>query len=281
MPIFYGSSTVGGNLLPVEFGIRAGTLFAQIDVGLAEWARDAILKIDATYHGGADLFEFGPSSDDLSRPVPYTGGVPANLAGNVVLAHWKDTEGITRAIDDNAARLAAVIMTPVASIGWSEPVSGILEAVRAATATRMASCLNQDAYARLDELGERLRAGLRDSIAVTRAPFRVSGVGSIAGLESTLTGSLAADASVMSGTLRIAYLNHGLHAKIFVTSTVMTEADVDECVSKVHDALAELVSEVPTVVGLGKGGRESEGKVSGHKRERSHRRPSGRCLNPR
>src|SRR5207253_8879368 len=44
-----------------------------------------------------------------------------------------DTAGVLELIDRHAARLAAVMLTPVASLGYIEPASGFLQAIREAT----------------------------------------------------------------------------------------------------------------------------------------------------
>ena len=104
----------------------------MVKVARAFTGRDAVLKLDGAYHGTYDGFEFmqGPGGGGA---VPSTGGVPANLAENVLLGRWGEAEEAVRLIRENAGRLAAVILTPFRSAGgFAEPPPGFLEALREA-----------------------------------------------------------------------------------------------------------------------------------------------------
>jgi len=303
----------------------------MVKVARAFTGRDVIMKMDATYHGCVDLFEFGPGVAPSSPPKAYTAGVPANLADNVIIAKWNDTDGVVRAIEQNAERLAAVVLTPLVSAGWVEPNPGFLEAIRKATAahgvlllfdevicfrigyggaqgrysvkpdlTALAkvigggfpvgafggredvmrltdpasgpvvahagtfngnpvtsaagvasmTLLTRDAFARLDALGERMRVQLRDVIQELGAPFRITGVASLAGMEYEPPDDdpeFASLASRIVPSLQVSYLNHGMHAKLFAAMTVMTERDVDAAASIVSNVLDELLEFVPQV----------------------------------
>jgi glutamate-1-semialdehyde 2,1-aminomutase len=106
----------------------------MVKVARAFTGRDLILKMDAQYHGSNDTFEFGPSlGADRGRPAPIMDGIARNLAQNVIIGRFNDTEGVVELIDQHAADLAAVLMAPVASVGYIEPAPGFLEAIRAAT----------------------------------------------------------------------------------------------------------------------------------------------------
>lgn len=106
----------------------------MVKVARAFTGRDVILKMDAHYHGSNDTFEFGPSPDgDRSRATPLMEGLPRNLAENIVIGRFNDTQGVLELIERHADRLAAVLLTPVASVGMVEPAPGFLEALRAAT----------------------------------------------------------------------------------------------------------------------------------------------------
>ena len=106
----------------------------MVKVARAFTGRDLIMKMDAQYHGSNDTFEFGPSAQgDRTQPARLMEGVPRSLADNIVIGRFNDTPGVLDLIDRHAARLAAVIMTPVASIGMVEPAPGFLQAIREAT----------------------------------------------------------------------------------------------------------------------------------------------------
>jgi glutamate-1-semialdehyde 2,1-aminomutase len=60
-------------------------------------------------------------------------GVARNLADNVVIGRFNDTDGVVGLIERHAGRLAAVLLAPVASVGYLEPAPGFLEAIREAT----------------------------------------------------------------------------------------------------------------------------------------------------
>lgn len=106
----------------------------MVKVARAFTGRDVILKMDAQYHGSNDTFEFGPSAGmERERPAALMDGVARNLADNVVIGRFNDTDGVVSLIDRHAGRLAAVLLAPVASIGYLEPAPGFLQAIRDAT----------------------------------------------------------------------------------------------------------------------------------------------------
>jgi glutamate-1-semialdehyde 2,1-aminomutase len=80
--------------------------------------------------------------------------------------------------------------------------------------------LTRDAYSALEERGRALRAGLRDAIAASGAPFAVEGAGSLAALRG---------AGELERPLALALLNEGVFAAVprFVVSTVTDDADVE------------------------------------------------------
>jgi glutamate-1-semialdehyde 2,1-aminomutase len=108
----------------------------MVKVARAFTGRDLILKMGASYHGSHDIFEFGPSQSsagDGSRAAPLMEGLPRNLTENIVIGRFNDPADVLDLIDRHATRLAAVLLTPVLSVGWVQPEPGFLEAVRAAT----------------------------------------------------------------------------------------------------------------------------------------------------
>ncbi len=105
----------------------------MLKVARAFTGRDLVIKLDGAYHGTYDGFEL--AADDDGGVSPSTGGVPANLAENIVLGAWGDTDGVAALIREYADRLAAVILTPFRSAGgFAHPPAGFLETLRAVTA---------------------------------------------------------------------------------------------------------------------------------------------------
>jgi glutamate-1-semialdehyde 2,1-aminomutase len=106
----------------------------MVKVARAFTGRDLIMKMDAQYHGSHDIFEFGPSTGtDRSRPTPVMEGSPRNLTDNIVIGRFNDADTCASLIDQYASRLAAVLLTPLASVGYVEPAPGFLEALRETT----------------------------------------------------------------------------------------------------------------------------------------------------
>jgi glutamate-1-semialdehyde 2,1-aminomutase len=100
---------------------------------------------------------------------------------------------------------------------------------------------------RINALGTRLRAGLQDACDGARVPARVTGAGSLAtihftsapvrGYRDALTGDRA-----LARRLHLALLNRGIFARSsagFFLSTAMGEAEIDQTVTAVRDALPE------------------------------------------
>ena len=106
-----------------------------LKVARAFTGRDSVMKMHGAYHGNADQLEFrlDPRGSGSGRPVSEMQGIASNLADNIVLGTFNDTDGVVEAIERNFARLAAVVITPVATVGWTEPASEFIETVRAVT----------------------------------------------------------------------------------------------------------------------------------------------------
>ena len=301
----------------------------MIKVARAFTGRDLVMKMDAAYHGCGDMFEFGPSAGDPTRPAPLMEGLPANLADNLVIGHFNDTAGCLELIERHRDRLAAVILTPVMSAGLVEPAPGFLEALCTATAqhgillcfdevitlrlgpggaqrrfgvvpdltavgkiigggfpvgafggradvmaitdpngemrvahagtfngnpvTMAAGCasvelLTPEAFEHLERIGEALERGLRAAVAESRAPMTVVRCGSLLWLDvdaSADGGSWVEVAPEIRRTLRIAWLERGIHALGINATTVMTEQDVQQGMDAVQDVLDELMEFAP------------------------------------
>jgi glutamate-1-semialdehyde 2,1-aminomutase len=292
----------------------------MIKTARAFMRRDLVLKMDGAYHGSFDGMEFNAREPMSAQAAPYNAGVPENLADNVVVAPFNDADRCTELIREHADRMAAVIVTPVASVdSWTAPAPGFLAALRAATSsvgvlllfdevlcfrldpggaqgrygvrpdltafgkiiggglpvgafggradimaitdsrrgprlshagtfngnpvTAMAglatlNLLDDEAYARLEQLGAIFAEGLRAIVTDLSLPLTVNHVGSLVSM--IRSADAPADWDRIDAAMPIALLNRdilGWHR--FAMATVMGDADVDTALARIHDALAQ------------------------------------------
>jgi glutamate-1-semialdehyde 2,1-aminomutase len=108
--------------------------------------------------------------------------------------------------------------------------------------------LTESTLARVNALGDRLRARLRDVLSAAGVPAQVTGVGSLVGVHFTDTpvrdyrSSLAANREAMRW-LHLALINRGIFARAtgaFFLSTPMNEADVDATLEAFRGALKDV-----------------------------------------
>jgi glutamate-1-semialdehyde 2,1-aminomutase len=103
--------------------------------------RDLIVKIEGAYHGHHDavMISYANSLDEIGprdRPVSVIagGGIPDAIADLCVVVRFNDLEGLARALDEHAGRIAGMIIEPMMmSAGIVPPQPGYLEGVRALT----------------------------------------------------------------------------------------------------------------------------------------------------
>jgi len=111
--------------------------------------------------------------------------------------------------------------------------------------------LTPDAFAHLERIGDALERGLRAAVAESRAPMNVARSGSLLWLDVDSTadgGGWAHVAPEIRRTLRIAYLERGVHALGINATTVMTEQQVQQGMDAVQDVLDELMRFAPASV---------------------------------
>jgi glutamate-1-semialdehyde 2,1-aminomutase len=105
-----------------------GVLFA-IRAARAFTGRDAIAKVEGAYHGNLDAVEisvfpkpsvWGP--DDAPAPLPEGLGIPAGALADTLVLPFNDVDAARRLIEENASRLACVVIDP------APPRMGFLEA---------------------------------------------------------------------------------------------------------------------------------------------------------
>jgi glutamate-1-semialdehyde 2,1-aminomutase len=92
--------------------------------------REKVLKFEGGYHGVGDwaLFDQRPHGPAPSPTAHLeTAGVPASLAGEVIVAPFNDLETTTRLIAEHAGELAAVLVEPLQRC--VTPRDGFLEGV--------------------------------------------------------------------------------------------------------------------------------------------------------
>jgi glutamate-1-semialdehyde 2,1-aminomutase len=109
-----------------------------IRVARAATGRDAILKIEGSYHGHHDavMFSVVPNADvmggrDAPASAPMSTGIPADTANHTLVVPFNDPEALGRILDRRGAEIACLILEPVMmNIGICMPREGSLQRVR-------------------------------------------------------------------------------------------------------------------------------------------------------
>jgi glutamate-1-semialdehyde 2,1-aminomutase len=99
--------------------------------------RDAIIKIEASYHGHHDsvLVSVEPPVDEIGpaespNSVAMTGGIPASTVALTIVVGFNDLEGLERAFAAHPGEIAGVIVEPaMMNIGFVLPEPGYLAGV--------------------------------------------------------------------------------------------------------------------------------------------------------
>ena len=105
-------------------------------VARAATGRSKYLKFDGHFHGLAEqwLFKRADPFDQSSPIVPSSDGVPAHLAGDIVMVPWNDPDAFETAMREHGDELAAVICEPIHyNAGCIPPSPGFLELLRERT----------------------------------------------------------------------------------------------------------------------------------------------------
>jgi glutamate-1-semialdehyde 2,1-aminomutase len=176
-----GTSFGAPSPLEVELGERVRSLMPAIErvrfvssgteaamsalrVARAATGRDRILKFEGCYHGHADPFLVKAGSGALTLGTPTSPGVTKAASADTIVASYNDLESVTRAFDANRARIAAVIVEPIAgNMGVVPPRDGFLKGLREI-------CASQGALLIFDEVisGFRAAAGGVQALAGVR-----------------------------------------------------------------------------------------------------------------
>lgn len=113
--------------------VSSGTEATMSAIRLARGftGRDTIIKFEGCYHGHSDSLLIKAGSGALTLGVPSSPGVPESLAAHTVTLGFNDVDGVSRAFDELAGRIACVIVEPIAgNMNMVPPVDGFLEALR-------------------------------------------------------------------------------------------------------------------------------------------------------
>ena len=94
--------------------------------------RDALIKFVGCYHGHSDSLLVKAGSGLLTFGNPSSGGVPADLAQHTMVLDYNDVGQLEAAFAEHGARIAAVIVEPVAgNMNLIAPQQAFLDAMRA------------------------------------------------------------------------------------------------------------------------------------------------------
>jgi glutamate-1-semialdehyde 2,1-aminomutase len=93
--------------------------------------RDKVIKFAGCYHGHADPFLVKAGSGVATFNIPGSPGVTAGTVADTLLAEFNDLVSVARQLEAHPAKVAAVIVEPVAgNMGVVPPAEGFLEGLR-------------------------------------------------------------------------------------------------------------------------------------------------------
>lgn len=112
--------------------VSSGTeaTMSALRVARGHTGRDVIVKFDGGYHGHADHLLVKAGSGLATFGAPDSRGVPVSVVQNTVTTSYNDQNALADLFATDGARIAAVIVEPVAgNMGCVPPVPGFLEAI--------------------------------------------------------------------------------------------------------------------------------------------------------
>jgi glutamate-1-semialdehyde 2,1-aminomutase len=124
-----------GSIEMVRF-VSSGTeaTMSALRLARAVTGRDRIVKCSGGYHGHADMLLVDAGSGVATLAIPGSPGVPAATVADTLVVPYNDARAMTELFARDGARIAAVIVEPVAgNMGCVPPIPGYLETLRALT----------------------------------------------------------------------------------------------------------------------------------------------------
>jgi glutamate-1-semialdehyde 2,1-aminomutase len=115
--------------------VNSGTEAAMSTLRLARavTGRDLVVKFAGAYHGHADALLAEAGSGIATLAIAGSPGVPGNAVADTVVLPYNDPEAVEALFMRDGARIAAVIVEPVAgNMGCVAPREGFLEGLRTA-----------------------------------------------------------------------------------------------------------------------------------------------------
>jgi glutamate-1-semialdehyde 2,1-aminomutase len=96
--------------------VSSGTeaCMSALRLARAHTRREMIIKFNGCYHGHADALLVNAGSGALTFGVPSSAGVPASLAALTMVVPYNDVDALERAFKEHGAKIACVIIEPVA-----------------------------------------------------------------------------------------------------------------------------------------------------------------------
>ena len=116
--------------------VNSGTEAVMTAVRLARGAtgRDIVVKFDGCYHGHSDAMLVKAGSGLLTSGGASSSGVTKGAASDTLVLPYNDLDAVKRAFEARGAKIACVVVEPVAgNMGLVPPGEGFLKGLRAVT----------------------------------------------------------------------------------------------------------------------------------------------------
>ena len=136
--------------------VSSGTEATMSAIRLARGhtGRDLLIKFEGCYHGHSDSLLVKAGSGMLTFGHPSSAGVPADLAQHTLVLDYNDKQQLEKAFAEHGARIAAVIVEPVAgNMNLIAPQQEFLQGMRDL-------CTKHGAVLIFDEVMTGFRVGL-------------------------------------------------------------------------------------------------------------------------
>ena len=136
--------------------VSSGTEATMSAIRLARGytGRDLLIKFEGCYHGHSDSLLVKAGSGMLTFGYPSSAGVPADLAQHTLVLDYNDAQQLQDAFAEHSARIAAVIVEPVAgNMNLVAPQQEVLQSMRDL-------CAKHGAVLIFDEVMTGFRVGL-------------------------------------------------------------------------------------------------------------------------